>query len=217
MELTSYRTSLQYPDEIQLPGGSVKPLSMNVFKSVLELENMRSFKISHPRPLLLDHEDFDNIAKSWPLIEVLELNPYPVVGLYGPMRVLSLSHIDNITTFGELCPNLRRLAICVSVDPEDHIGDGEDGPGTDRFGESFRELDIDNSPMTTCTPKYAIKFLSRLFEASPKVLIYSGSKSRPYDHEYASQAKNSLRLWNDVVEIIKGFATRMWEKNEDKI
>ncbi|KAG6808956.1 hypothetical protein H0H92_002243 [Tricholoma furcatifolium] len=80
-------------------------INIDAFRPLFKCPNLTSFELEHHYPLHLDLADVEEIATSWPAIEVLSLNTQPVYAEHTNLTLRAL------LPFARHCPKLQRLGM----------------------------------------------------------------------------------------------------------
>lgn len=110
------------------------PLRVTCIFPVTQFRNLRSFRINHGLPLLMDDEDVRRLSALMPAIQSIFLNPHPMLLMKPLLTARSYFH------FARQCPHLRSLGLYINLNV--YLPVERDV----HFAEGFHTLDVGSSP-----------------------------------------------------------------------
>ena len=86
--------------------------TIQTFRPLFSCKRLRVFEFRWDYQMNLSQHDIEEMASSWPSIEVLLLNCQPIPETTRPLLTLRA-----LTPFARFCPNLRELGLYLDADP----------------------------------------------------------------------------------------------------
>ncbi|KIJ14707.1 hypothetical protein PAXINDRAFT_115738 [Paxillus involutus ATCC 200175] len=173
--------------------------TFSTFQPLLALPNIISFELDVPCAILLDDTGLTTLAKHWPILNKLSINPKSG---WGPSNRITHQGLLNLLLH---CPELSRFSFCVDfsdidVDPED-LSDSRPGNGMTHdkcVSAGFLTSRIEN-PITIAA------FLS---DICPKLRSVQHSwRDDPAMSEEETEAMELFRKrWEEVEYLVPGLA-----------
>ncbi|KAH7929962.1 hypothetical protein BV22DRAFT_93909 [Leucogyrophana mollusca] len=186
--LLQVRLDLNWNGDPPLPG--VSTLTLDIFKPLFSLRNLRTLSIISGCTFSLDDDDLECMALAWPQLEVLDLRTvrgwgeHPRVTLEGLPRLL------------RHCPSLKTLGLAIDAST---IGAGRSRPGRGVCNTSITKLELAYSPIENWV--YVATFLSDILPSVKSLEAWD-------DHVYDvwGDCITYARRWARVEKMLGAFA-----------
>lgn len=162
----------------------------------LRFPRLNSFTVTHPYPIQMTDADVIKIATNSPLLEVLSLNPIPIVTAPTTLTLGSLLPL------ALHCPSLRKVGLYLDASVSIPL------PAINRLNTSSMELSLGRSPLST-TVDAAVTTYPSIAEYLASFLSHSSTWTWPDAERYTAEVKKPE-------EWLPAFATDYhdWEEYE---